>query len=121
VLCVSTGRGPATWRRAQAADLTDAGTLSVLVGRSDAVLSVCPPHAALPVARMVAASGFAGEMDRIAVCFAEAGLPDGFARAATELYRRLAPGKELPDDPPLDEVLRLVRAARDSNPQPPDP
>jgi 3-hydroxyisobutyrate dehydrogenase-like beta-hydroxyacid dehydrogenase len=28
--------------------------------RSDAVLSVCPPHAALPVARMVAASGFAG-------------------------------------------------------------
>jgi hypothetical protein len=28
--------------------------------RSDAVLSVCPPHAALPVACMVAASGFAG-------------------------------------------------------------
>lgn len=64
---------------------------------------------------------FAGEMDQVAVCFAEVGLPDGFARAAAELYRRLAPGKELPDDPPLYEVLRLVRAAGDSNPQPPDP
>jgi hypothetical protein len=33
---------------------------------------------------------FAGEMDQIAACFAEAGLPDGFARAAAEVYRRLA-------------------------------
>jgi hypothetical protein len=27
---------------------------------------------------------FAGEMDQVAVCFAEVGLPDGFARAAAE-------------------------------------
>jgi hypothetical protein len=31
----------------------------------------------------------------------EALVTEGFARAAAELYRRLAPGKELPDDPPL--------------------
>ena len=55
-------------------------------------------------------------MDQIAVAFAEAGLPDGFARAATELYRRLAPAKELKDDPPLDEVLKLVCAAKGANP-----
>jgi 3-hydroxyisobutyrate dehydrogenase-like beta-hydroxyacid dehydrogenase len=260
VLWVSAGRGPATRRRAQSADLTDAGSLPALSARSDVVLSVCPPHAALQVAHTVAASGFAGlyvdanavapatagaigavvraggrfvdgdliggpvrpgggtrlylsgpdakevaalfaatdleavnlgedltaasalkvcyaawtkgtsalllairataaahgvdeallsewartqpglaarsqaaagtarkawrfagEMDQIASCFAEAGLPDGFARAAAELYRRLAPCKELVGDPPLGEVLRLVRAARESNPSPPDP
>ena len=261
VLWVSAGRGPATRRRAQSADLTDAGSLSALVAGSDVVLSVCPPHAAFEVADTVAVSGFAGlyvdanavapatagaigavvervggrfvdgdliggpvrpgggtrlylsgpaaeevavlfaatdleavnlgedvtaasalkvcyaawtkgtsalllairaaaaahgvdeallsewertqpglaarsqaaagtarkawrfagEMDQIASCFAEAGLPDGFARAAAELYRRLAPCKELASDPPLGDVLRLIRAARGSNPSPPDP
>jgi Domain of unknown function (DUF1932) len=53
---------------------------------------------------------FAGEMDQIAACFAEAGLADGFACAAAELYRRLAPFKDLEDDPPLDQVLGRVRA-----------
>jgi len=249
VLWVSAGRGPATRRRAQAADLTDAGTLPALVAQSDAVLSVCPPHAAIEIARMVAASGFAGtyvdanavapttaralsavvqraggrfvdgdliggpvrpggatrlylsgptagqvaalfaptdleavalgddlaaasalkmcyaawtkgtsalllairaaarahgvdeallaewartqpglaarsqaaagtarkawrfvgEMDQIAACLAEAGLPDGFASAPAELYRRLAPCKELEGDPSLGEVLGWVR------------
>jgi 3-hydroxyisobutyrate dehydrogenase-like beta-hydroxyacid dehydrogenase len=249
VLWVSAGRGPATRRRAHSADLTDVGTLSVLVARSDLVLSVCPPHAAIRVARTVAASGFAGtyvdanavapptaralgaiveraggrfvdgdliggpvraggatrlylsgptagevaalfapteleavalgddvaaasalkmcyaawtkgtsalllairaaagaygveealaeewartqpglaarsqaaagtarkawrfegEMDQIAGCFAEAGLPDGFARAAAEVYRRLAAFKDLEDDLPLDQVLERVR------------
>ena len=43
-----------------------------------------------------------------AVCFAEAGLPDGFA-AAAELYRRLASFKDLEGDPPLAEVLGRAR------------
>ena len=174
---VSAGRGAASRRRAQAADLTDAGTLPELVARSQLVMSVGPPHAATDVARTVAALGFggiyvdanavaptdleavvlagdvvaasalkmcyaawtkgtsalllairaaaaahgveaalaaewertqpglaarsqaaagtarkawrfAGEMDQIAACLAEAGLPDGFASAAAELYRR---------------------------------
>jgi 3-hydroxyisobutyrate dehydrogenase-like beta-hydroxyacid dehydrogenase len=250
VLWVSAGRGPATRRRAQAADLTDAGTLPALVARSDLVLSVCPPHAAIEVASRVAALGFAGlyvdanavapttaralgavveqaggrfvdgdlvggpvrpggatrlyvsgpaatevaalfaptdleavalagdlaaasalkmcyaawtkgtsalllairaaagahgvdealvaewertqpglaarsqaaagtarkawrfagEMEQVAACLAEAGLPDGFASAAAEVYRRLAPFKDLEGDPPLGEVLGRVRA-----------
>jgi 3-hydroxyisobutyrate dehydrogenase-like beta-hydroxyacid dehydrogenase len=252
VLWVSAGRGPATRRRAQVADLTDAGTLSALVARSQVVVSVCPPHAAVEVAGRVTALGFggiyvdanavapttaralgavveqaggrfvdgdliggpvrpggatrlylsgpaagevaalfaptdleavalagdvaaasalkmcyaawtkgtsalllairaaagahgveaallaewartqpdlaarsqaaagtarkawrfAGEMDQIAACLAEAGLPDGFARAAAELYRRLAPFKDLEGDPPLDQVLERIRARR---------
>ena len=40
---------------------------------------------------------------------AEIGLPDGFARAAAELYRRLAAFKEVEGDPPLGEVLGRVR------------
>jgi hypothetical protein len=57
---VSAGRGAATRRRAQAADLTDAGTLPQLVARSQLVMSVGPPHAATDVARTVAALGFGG-------------------------------------------------------------
>jgi 3-hydroxyisobutyrate dehydrogenase-like beta-hydroxyacid dehydrogenase len=60
VLWVSAGRGPATRRRAQGADLTDAGSLPVLVARSQVVVSVCPPHAAAQVAHTVAALGFGG-------------------------------------------------------------
>jgi hypothetical protein len=52
---------------------------------------------------------FADEMDQIAACLAEAGLPDGFAGAAAELYRRLAPFKDLEGDPPLAEVLGRAR------------
>jgi hypothetical protein len=37
---------PATRRRTRAGDLTDAGTLPALVARSQAVMSVCPPHPA---------------------------------------------------------------------------
>jgi hypothetical protein len=60
VLWVSAGRRPATRRRAQAADLTDAGALPALVARSGLVLSVCPPQAAIQVAGAVAALGFGG-------------------------------------------------------------
>jgi 3-hydroxyisobutyrate dehydrogenase-like beta-hydroxyacid dehydrogenase len=252
VLWASAGRGPATRSRARAAGLTDAGTLPELVARSQLVVSVCPPHAALEVARAVAALGFggryldanaiapgtarslrevveeaggrfvdgdliggpvrpggatrlylsgpaagevaalfaptdldavalegdvaaasalkmcyaawtkgtsalllairaaadahgveaalveewartqpglaarseaaagtarkawrfAGEMDQVAGCLAEAGLPDGFARAAAEVYRRLASCKEMEADPPLGDVLGRVRAGR---------
>jgi hypothetical protein len=49
-------------------------------------------------------------MDQIAAGFAEAGLPDGFARAAADLYRRLAPFKDVEGDPPLDQVLERARA-----------
>jgi 3-hydroxyisobutyrate dehydrogenase-like beta-hydroxyacid dehydrogenase len=63
VLWASAGRGPATAARAQAAGLRDAGTVAALSGRADIILSICPPHAALDVARSVAepaATGFGG-------------------------------------------------------------
>ncbi len=58
VLWASEGRGPASARRAGAAGLTDAGTAQAVAGRAEVILSVCPPHAAMDVARAVA--GFGG-------------------------------------------------------------
>jgi 3-hydroxyisobutyrate dehydrogenase-like beta-hydroxyacid dehydrogenase len=54
----SKGRSAETAARAEAADLADAGSASELARRSDIVLSVCPPHAALDVGTAV--SGFDG-------------------------------------------------------------
>jgi 3-hydroxyisobutyrate dehydrogenase-like beta-hydroxyacid dehydrogenase len=58
VLWTSEGRREDTRRRAAAAGLEDAGSLRELVAASDVILSVCPPEAALDVARQVAAAGF---------------------------------------------------------------
>ena len=58
VLWVSQGRSPATARRAEAAGLTDAGSLSALLEQAEVILSVCPPQAAQAVAKSVA--GFSG-------------------------------------------------------------
>ena len=55
VLWVSAGRGDATRDRAGAAGLEDAGSLKAALDQSTIVLSVCPPHVALDVARNVAA------------------------------------------------------------------
>ena len=51
VLWASQGRGPRTAERAAAAGLEDAGNAAVLARRADIVVSVCPPHAAIEVAR----------------------------------------------------------------------
>ena len=58
VLWASEGRSVETARRAEEAGLEDAGSREELMRRSDVLLSVCPPHAALEVARSV--SGFDG-------------------------------------------------------------
>jgi 3-hydroxyisobutyrate dehydrogenase-like beta-hydroxyacid dehydrogenase len=55
VCWASSGRGPDTAARARRAGLSDAGTVAGLAGRSDVIVSVCPPHAAVEVARAVAA------------------------------------------------------------------
>jgi 3-hydroxyisobutyrate dehydrogenase-like beta-hydroxyacid dehydrogenase len=54
VVWVADGRSAATRQRADAAGLRDAGSLRALCAASDVVVSVCPPHAALDVARAVA-------------------------------------------------------------------
>jgi 3-hydroxyisobutyrate dehydrogenase-like beta-hydroxyacid dehydrogenase len=58
VLWTSAGRSPATAARAEAAGLRDVGTAGEMSERADVILSVCPPHAAVEVARSVA--GFRG-------------------------------------------------------------
>lgn len=70
-----------------------------LPGRSDLALAV--------VAR---GWRFAGEMDEIADTFAAAGLPDGSARAAADIYRRLADFKDA-EVPDLDAVIAAVSAS----------
>ncbi len=60
VLWDPAGRSRASTGRALAAGLTGVDRLATLVSRSSAILSICPPHAALDVARLVAGTGFAG-------------------------------------------------------------
>src|SRR5436190_5284960 len=57
-LWASRGRSSTTAKRAEQAGLVDAGDVEELCRRSDILISVCPPHAALDVAR--SAAGFAG-------------------------------------------------------------
>lgn len=59
-LWVGAGRSPATTERAATADLEDTGSLTELCRRSDVVVSICPPAAAVEVAEAVAATGFDG-------------------------------------------------------------
>jgi len=58
VLWASDGRSAATARRAAKAGLEDAGTVEALVRRSEVIVSLCPPHAAVDVASV--ARGFDG-------------------------------------------------------------
>ena len=60
VMWASGGRSPATRSRADAAGLTDVQALVSLVERCRIILGVCPPHAAIDLARAVARQGFAG-------------------------------------------------------------
>src|SRR5262245_32117861 len=58
VVWASRGRSDATVQRAEQAGLADVGEVGDLLDRCDVLLSVCPPHAALDIAR--SAAGFAG-------------------------------------------------------------
>jgi 3-hydroxyisobutyrate dehydrogenase-like beta-hydroxyacid dehydrogenase len=60
VLWASEGRGRPTRERATTAGFEEAGTLAALVRAADVILSVCPPHAAVAVARSVAGERFTG-------------------------------------------------------------
>ncbi|MEK6530136.1 MAG: NAD(P)-binding domain-containing protein, partial [candidate division NC10 bacterium] len=60
VFWVSEGRGERTRQRAEEIGLEDAGTLERLARRAEVIVSVAPPHAAVDVARAVAALRFTG-------------------------------------------------------------
>jgi 3-hydroxyisobutyrate dehydrogenase-like beta-hydroxyacid dehydrogenase len=59
-LWASEGRSAGSRERAAAAGLEDARTVAALVAASDVIVSVCPPHAAIDLARDVAGRRFAG-------------------------------------------------------------
>jgi 3-hydroxyisobutyrate dehydrogenase-like beta-hydroxyacid dehydrogenase len=59
VLWDPSGRSRASTGRALAAELTGT-TFASLVAKSSVIVSICPPHAALEVARTVAETGFSG-------------------------------------------------------------
>lgn len=60
VVWASHGRSPQTISRARAAGLDDLETIERASAASDVVISICPPHGALALARHVIASGFRG-------------------------------------------------------------
>src|SRR5262245_38375650 len=60
VLWASDGRGGQTAARATAAGLEDVKTLAPLAASSQVILSVCPPHAAVDLARLVMGNSFTG-------------------------------------------------------------
>ena len=60
VLWASDGRSAATRKRAERDGLEDAGTLARTLQAAEVAFSVCPPHAAMDLAREVAACGYGG-------------------------------------------------------------
>ena len=92
VVWASEGRSEAT--RARASSFRDAGTVAALCDDSEVILSICPPHAALEVARE--AAGFGGiYVDANAISPMR-------AREAAELHRRFVDGGIVggpPDEP----------------------
>jgi 3-hydroxyisobutyrate dehydrogenase-like beta-hydroxyacid dehydrogenase len=60
VLWASSQRSAATRARAKQAGLVDAETLAEAVRQSEVILSVCPPHAAIDLARIVSGTNFKG-------------------------------------------------------------
>ena len=63
-------------------------------------------HAAKGTARK--AWRWVGEMDEIAATFDGAGLPDGFHRAAGEVYQRMATYKDAPTAPSMEDVAKTL-------------
>ena len=53
---------------------------------------------------------FSGEMEEIADTFAAAGLPDGFHRAAAEVYRRMSGYKDAASPPSVEDAASQVLA-----------
>jgi 3-hydroxyisobutyrate dehydrogenase-like beta-hydroxyacid dehydrogenase len=102
----------ATWTKVSSALLLDVRALARAEGVEDALLAewaISMPDTIERSERTAAGVGpkawrFVGEMEQMVRAFGDAGLPDGFARGAAELYERLAAFKDA-DDVTLDAVL----------------
>jgi 3-hydroxyisobutyrate dehydrogenase-like beta-hydroxyacid dehydrogenase len=107
VLWASAGRSRATEGRAERAGLTDVAEVRELRHRSDVLVSVCPPHAALDVARL--AAGFGGVyVDANAVSPAT-------ARAIAGLHERFVDGGIIGPPPQRSGTTRLYLSGREAS------
>jgi 3-hydroxyisobutyrate dehydrogenase-like beta-hydroxyacid dehydrogenase len=106
VLWASAGRSAATAERAQSAGLEDVGSVEDLCRRSDVIISVCPPHAAVEVAE--ATQGFPGiYVDANAVSPAT-------ARSIQELVGRCVDGGIIGPPPAEQGTTRLYLSGREA-------
>lgn len=106
VLWASAGRSPATAERAEAAGLEVASDVAELCRRCEILLSVCPPHAAVDVARE--AAGFAGiYVDANAIS------PDT-ARTIAALQARFVDGGIVGPPPERPGTTRLYLSGADA-------
>jgi 3-hydroxyisobutyrate dehydrogenase-like beta-hydroxyacid dehydrogenase len=107
----------AAWTKGTAAMLLATRALAAAEGVEDALLAewaLSQPHLAAQSERAAGSAVTKGwrwiaEMEEIAHCMAEAGLPDGFHQAAAEIFRRcprLLDGS--PDEPALSEILAAI-------------
>jgi len=122
VLWDPAGRSRASTGRALAAELTGVG-FDRLVARSEVIFSICPPHAALDVARQVAGAGYAGcYVDANAISAATAGQVAAIVGAAGATYVDggiIGPPPEVAghtrlylSGPQAGQVLPLLRRSR---------
>ena len=86
------------------------GVRDELYGHWDLDDSGFPEQANLRTTRVTAkAWRFEGEMYEIASTFEAAGLPNGFHKAAAEIYHRMAGFKDSTETPNLEDVLNILR------------
>ena len=108
----------AAWTKGSAALLIAIRTLAINEGVDEALIREWErSQAGLPGRSAAAVRSnarkawrFSGEMEEIADTFAAAGLPDGFHRAAAEVYRRMTGYKDTAHTPPVEEVATRLLA-----------
>jgi 3-hydroxyisobutyrate dehydrogenase-like beta-hydroxyacid dehydrogenase len=106
VAWASAGRSSETARRADDADLREVASVAELAAACDVILSVCPPHAALEVARSV--GGFDG-------VFADANaVSPATARHVADTVRRCVDGGIVGAPPSAANTTRLYLSGDDA-------
>ena len=106
----------AGWNKTQQALLMAVRAYAMREGVDEALLrewSISQPE--LPKKSESAVGGtarkawrFVGEMEELAAAFDAAGIPGEFHEAGAEVYRRLAPWKDAPTAPSIDEALKAL-------------
>jgi len=128
VICIEGGAGAASalkmayaaWTKGTSALLADIHALALAEGVHEPLMAEwqrSQPELLARSDRGLASAAakawrFAGEMDEIAATFAADGLPDGFHRAAADVYRRLAGFKDDPDAPGGAELAQHLLPPR---------